>query len=173
MVNEIAEMLRKGGAVVYGDFTLASGKKSHYYIDVKSVLTNLEILGRIGHKIQEMCEFDVVAGVAVGGVPIAVAVSLASRLPYAIIRSSDKTHGKENRIIGDVREKKVVLVEDVITSGGSVLYGIEELRLQGAHVECVVAIVDRKAGAEKTLADMGIALLALTNAAEILEGIQR
>jgi len=169
MVNEIAAMLRDAGAVIRGDFLLASGKKSDYYIDVKSVLTDPLVLKKLAQEIAGRCSFDVVAGVAVGAVPIAVAVSLESKKPFAIIRSSGKSHGKESMIIGDVKGKDVLLVEDVVTSGGSVLHGIEQLRAEGAHANTVVTIVDRHAGGEAALRERGIVLIALTSVAEILE----
>ncbi|KQC07623.1 MAG: orotate phosphoribosyltransferase [Methanolinea sp. SDB] len=169
MVKEIAAMLGRAGAVIRGDFTLASGKKSDYYIDVKSVLTDPGLLEYLAGKIAGTCSFDVVAGVAVGAVPIAVAVSLVSGKPFAIIRSSGKDHGKESMIIGDVKGKDVLLVEDVITSGGSVLFGIEQLRAGGAHADSVVTIVDRHAGGEAALREQGVSLIALTSVAEILE----
>jgi orotate phosphoribosyltransferase len=169
MVNEIADLLRDAGAVIRGDFTLASGKKSDYYIDVKSVLTNPVILKKLAQEIAGKCSFEVVAGVAVGAVPIAVAVSLVSGKPFAIIRSAGKDHGKGSMIIGDVKEKEVLLVEDVITSGGSVLHGIEELRAEGAHANTVVTIVDRQAGGEAVLREKGVLLIALTSVAEILD----
>jgi len=169
MVKEIAAMLGRAGALIRGDFTLVSGKKSDYYIDVKSVLTDPGLLEYLAGKIAGTCSFDVVAGVAVGAVPIAVAVSLVSGKPFAIIRSSGKDHGKENMIIGDVEGKDVLLVEDVITSGGSVLFGIEQLRAGGAHADTVVTIVDRHAGGEAALRERGVSLIALTSVAEILE----
>lgn len=169
MVNEIAAMLRDSGAVIRGDFTLASGQKSDYYVDVKSSLTDPMILGSIAQEITAKCSFEVVAGVAVGAVPIAVAVSLASRKPYAIIRSLGKSHGKGSMIIGDVKGKEVLLVEDVITSGGSVLHGIDELRAGGAIADTVVTVVDRHVGGEAALRKRGVLLIALTSVEEILE----
>ena len=104
------------------------GTKSPYYIDVKSAVTNPDLLSAIASEIAQTHKFDVVAGVAVGGVPLAVATALVTKKPYAIIRASEKGHGKKDLIIGNVREKDVLLVEDVTTSGGSALYGIDALR---------------------------------------------
>ncbi|MCK4270203.1 MAG: orotate phosphoribosyltransferase, partial [Methanogenium sp.] len=86
MVNKVADLLIEYGAIEFGDFTLASGSKSSYYIDIKSASTNPFLLESIGRIIAERYDFDVVAGVAVGAVPIAVAVSLSAGKPYAIIR---------------------------------------------------------------------------------------
>ena len=170
MVNRIARLLLESGAIEYGDFLLASGARSSYYIDIKAATTNPAILAEIGKAIAEGREFEVVAGVAVGGVPIAVAVSLASGRPYAIIRREAKDHGKSGRIIGEVNGKDVLLVEDVTTSGGSAIYGIEALRAAGAHVDRVVTVVDREAGAREALAEKGVSLQALVRVSDLLDG---
>jgi orotate phosphoribosyltransferase len=169
MVKKIAELLKKHGAVEYGDFILSSGVRSSYYLDVKSAITSPAVLAVIGDDIARMESFDVVAGVAVGGVPLAVAVSLASKKPYAIIRNSEKTHGKSGRVIGRVAGKTTLLVEDVTTSGGSVLNGIEALREEEAIVRTVVTVVDRQAGARENLARVGVELKALTTARELVD----
>ena len=170
MVNRIARVLLESGAIEYGDFLLASGARSSYYIDIKAATTNPAILAEIGKAIAEGREFEVVAGVAVGGVPIAVAVSLASGRPYAIVRKEAKDHGKSGSIIGEVNGKDVLLVEDVTTSGGSAIYGIEALRAAGAHVDRVVTVVDREAGAREALAEKGVSLQALVRVSDLLDG---
>ncbi|HTY15588.1 MAG TPA: orotate phosphoribosyltransferase [Methanoregulaceae archaeon] len=168
MADRIAEELIAHGAVEYGDFVLASGATSHYYLDVKSAITDPGLLGLIGEAIAEKFTADVIAGVAVGGVPLAVAVALAAGKPYAIIRSAEKDHGKKNVIIGNVQEKEVILVEDVTTSGGSVLYGVNVLRKAGARVNTVVTVVDREQGAREALARDGITLYPLVKASELI-----
>ncbi len=168
MVTTIQEMLIESGAIEFGDFLLASGARSRYYIDIKTATTNPEILGAIGEEIAKTRNFDVVAGVAVGAVPIAVAVSLASRKPFAIIRKTEKEHGKSGAIIGEVKDKKVLLVEDVTTSGGSALYGVEMLRSAGAQVHVVVTVVDREAGAAEALSRQGVRFEALVRVSEVL-----
>jgi orotate phosphoribosyltransferase len=168
MVTRIAELLKSHGAVEFGDFVLVSGKKSSYYMDIKSALTNPGVLEEIGREMAKKAPFDVVAGVAVGGVPLAVAVSLLSGTPFAIIRSSGKDHGKTGTIIGDVSGKNVLLVEDVTTSGGSALYGAGELRKGGARVEIVVTVVDRQEGAPEALARENLNLIPLCTAEELL-----
>ncbi|MBN1432438.1 MAG: orotate phosphoribosyltransferase [Methanomicrobiaceae archaeon] len=169
MVNKVAEILIKYGAIEFGDFTLASGAKSRYYIDIKTAATNPELLAIIGREIAENFDFEVVAGVAVGAVPIAVAVSLASGKPYCIIRKEEKSHGKSGKLVGDVRDKKVLLVEDVTTSGGSVIFGLDVLRENAAKVDEVVTIVDREQGAYEKLKSAGVRLSALVKASEIVE----
>jgi orotate phosphoribosyltransferase len=168
MVNTIAALLVESGAVEFGDFVLASGARSDYYIDIKSATTNPRILGAIGREIADAFEFEMVAGVAVGAVPIAVAVSLASGRPFAIIRKEEKDHGKSGTIVGDVRGKRVLLVEDVTTSGGSAPYGLSALRAAGASVDSIVTIVDREMGAADLLRKENASLHALVRVSEVL-----
>ena len=168
MVRRIAGLLKSHGAVEFGDFVLSSGKKSSYYMDIKSALTDPGVLAEVGREMAEKAPFEVVAGVAVGGIPLAVAVSLASGKPFAIIRSLGKEHGKSGTIIGNVAGKRVLLVEDVTTTGGSALYGVEELRKSGAHVEVVVTVVERQEGAPEKLARENLTLIALCTAEELL-----
>jgi orotate phosphoribosyltransferase len=168
MVNQIADLLKKFNAIELGDFTLASGEKSSYYIDVKSSVTNPELLSTIVSTIVQTQDFDVAAGVAIGGVPFAVATALISKKPYAIIRAAKKGHGKKDVIIGSVRGKNVLLIEDVTTSGGSALYGVEVLREAGARINRVVTVVDREQGASEILTRQGVVLIPLVRVSELL-----
>ena len=168
MENPVLDLLIQYKAVEFGDFTLASGVKSKYYIDVKTAIMQPALLGEIANEVAERYTFDAVAGVAVGGVPLAVAVSLASGKPCAVIRAAAKDHGKSQMVIGDVAGKHVLLIEDVTTSGGSSKYGIDELRKAGAIVDSVVVVVDRDSGAEALLAAEGVTLHPLVRASELL-----
>ncbi len=168
MVNKILELLVRYKAVEFGDFTLASGAKSTYYIDVKTAIMQPELLSEIAAEVAQRFEFEVIAGVAVGGVPLATAVSLAAMKPCAIIRAAAKDHGKSQMVIGNVAGKHVLLIEDVTTSGGSSKYGVDELRKAGAVVDAVVTVVDREGGASELLAADGVCLHPLVRAGELL-----
>ncbi len=168
--TRLADMLKKYRAIEFGDFTLASGAKSTFYIDVKSAVTNPDLLSAIAHEIARSHTFDVVAGVAVGGVPLAVATSMVAQKPYAIIRAAEKSHGKKEVIIGTVKDRDVLLVEDVTTSGGLALYGINALRAAGARADRVVTVVDREQGAALLLEEQGVRILPLVRVGELLPG---
>jgi orotate phosphoribosyltransferase len=160
----LQELLVRYKAIEFGEFTLASGAKSSYYIDVKSAVTHPDLLLAVAEKVTHAYEFDVIAGVAVGGVPLAVAVSLAAKKPYAIIRSSDK----KDLVIGNVQGKNVLLIEDVTTSGGSALYGIGVLRAAGARADRVITVVDREQGAGQNLLAHGVEIIPLVRVSELL-----
>jgi len=167
--NRLADMLVSYKAIEFGEFTLASGVKSPYYIDVKTAVTNPDLLSAIAREVSASHEFDIVAGVAVGGVSLAVATALAAGKPYAIIRSAGKDHGKKDLIIGRVKGKNVLLIEDVTTSGGSALYGIDILRAAGASASRVVTVVDREQGAEAMLREHDVELIPLVKVSELLK----
>ena len=168
MVNPIATLLRESGAIEVGDFLLASGARSSYYIDIKAATTNPTVLAAIGKTIAEGW-VRWWPGWRSAPCPIAVAVSLASGRPCDH-QKKEKDHGKAGTIIGDVDGRDVLLVEDVTTSGGSALYGLEALRAAGAHVDRVVTVVDREAGAGEALAKKGASLSALVRVSELLNG---
>ncbi|WML68135.1 MAG: Orotate phosphoribosyltransferase [Methanoregula sp. SKADARSKE-2] len=169
MVNAIAELLIRFKAIELGEFTLASGAKSTYYVDVKSAVTQPELLAAIARTVTLSHEFDVIAGVAVGGVSLAVATSLESMRPYAIIRAAEKSHGKKDPIIGSVMGKNVLLIEDVTTSGGSARYGVVSLRRAGATATRVITVVDREQGAGEMLKSHNIQLIPLVKVSELLK----
>ncbi|PWR75247.1 orotate phosphoribosyltransferase [Methanospirillum stamsii] len=170
VTQTLKEMLISAEAIKFGDFTLASGKKSSVYIDIKKAITNPEILKKIASEVIDIeNNFDAVAGVAVGAVPLAVSVSLACGKPYIIIRKEQKGHGLASLFIGEVSGKKILLVEDVTTSGGSAIFGIEQIRNAGGIIENVISVVDRNEGATETMNKMGINLVPLVRMEELIQ----
>jgi len=170
VIVTLRDLLISSEAIRFGDFTLASGKKSRIYVDIKTAITNPHILREIAKEILlKKIFFDAVAGVAVGGIPLAVAVSLACDKPYIIIRKETKGHGISGLAIGEIAGKRVLLVEDVTTSGGSALFGIENIRDAGGFLEHVVTVVDRNEGAEVVLKEKGVSLHPLIRMEDLLD----
>lgn len=163
------------GAVKFGDFTLASGKKSKYYVDIKQAIGDPEKLKLIGNEIwieilSKDIRFDAIACVELGGVPIGVMLSQISGNPLIIVRKEVKDHGIKNNIIGKITKgMKVLLVEDVTTTGGTVIKAINVLQEAGAKVHNVISVVDRGEGAAGTLGDRGVRLFSLVSAQELLK----
>ncbi|WP_094228606.1 orotate phosphoribosyltransferase [Methanolobus psychrotolerans] len=168
----LIDALKACGAVKFGDFTLASGKKSTYYIDIKKASTDpatLKVIAKEASRVIKGLEIDAVGGVVLGGVPLATAVSLEANLPLVLIRKSEKGYGTGGRFVGDFHAgSKILLLEDVTTSGGSVKDAIEAIREAGAVVDRVITVVDRDSGAEKSLSDIGVKLVPLVRASDLI-----
>ena len=174
-MTSITDSLKECKAIRFGDFTLASGKKSNYYIDIKKAIALPRILKQIAREISEKIKqhsikADYLGCVALGGVPIAVAVSLETDIPLIIIRKEAKEYGTKGQVIGDfIRNKRVLMVEDVATTGGSVLKAIELLRNEGLVVEHVIVVVDREEGAHSALLKANVELIPLVEVSELLK----
>lgn len=176
--EELIAALKNCGAVKFGDFTLSSGKKSKYYIDIKKASTDPGTLRIIAEhasgKIRDLdididIDLDIVGGVALGGVPIATAVSLETGLPLLLVRKDVKDYGTGGRFVGDMKEgARVVLMEDVTTSGGSVLDGISAIRDAGGIVDTVITVVDREENATERLNLVGVDLIPLVKMSDLV-----
>ncbi len=166
MVSYLVEELVKSGALQFGDFTLTSGKMSNYYVDLKAAFTDPGLLMRVAEELGPYTQgYQRMAGTELGAVPVLVALALETGLPYVIIRKETQAHGTGRRYEGEVHEgERVLLVEDVTTTGGTVRRAAELLRGEGAVVDHAVCIVDREEGAKENLQAVGITMQALVQA---------
>lgn len=157
------------GAIKFGKFTLASGKTSDYYVDVKKAATRPNLLREIASRMAPHVKgYDRVAGVELGAVPIAAAVALETGLPFMIVRKAAKEHGTQRLYEGELWSgDRVVFVEDVVTTGGTLRRAIEGLRAEGATVDRAIAVVDREEGGEEVLRSAGVEFLALLRARDL------
>lgn len=167
MINMVSkeyliDLLKENEVFLEGDFTLSSGKKSNYYINMKKAITEPEILSAISSLITEKIkddEIDKVAGPALGAVPIATAVSLESKLPLLMIRKEKKGYGTSKLIEGELLEgDNVIVVEDVSTTGGSLLKAIKAIQENGGNVKRAFVVVDRQEDAIEAFEKEGITL---------------
>lgn len=160
--NQLINLLNANDVIKFGEFTLSSGKKSDYYVDMKKAITDPQILSQVGLLISEKItgqKIDKVAGPALGAVPIATAVALHSKIPMLMIRKSKKDYGTGNLIEGDLKKgDRVIVVEDVTTTGKSLLKAIQAIKNNGGSVERAFVIVDREEGAYKELKMRGFVL---------------
>jgi len=157
-------------AVFHGDFTLTSGKKATYYIDLRRVSLDHRVAPLIGQVmvdlIAEVPDVDAVGGLTMGADPIAAAVlhqAAARGLSYDafVVRKEPKDHGRGRQVEGaDVAGKRVVVLEDTSTTGQSALKAVEALRREGAEPVAVAVIVDRKTGAQAAVEAEGLQWLA-------------
>lgn len=158
----LIDLLKENEVFLQGDFTLSSGKKSDYYINMKKAITDPEILSTISKLITGLIaddDIDKVAGPALGAVPIATAVSLESKLPLLMIRKEKKGYGTSKLIEGELNEgDDVIVVEDVSTTGGSLLKAIKAIQENGGNVKRAFVVVDRQEGAIEAFKKEGIVL---------------
>lgn len=172
------EALLQERSIRRGDFTLASGLKSSYYIDCR--LTTMSARGQVVIGALGLAAIraqgwapDAIGGLTMGADPVAYAVAAASASQGPVIdafsvRKEAKTHGTGRRIEGNFHEgARVVVVEDVITSGGSALQAIEAVKSAGGEVLGVLAIVDREQGGREKLEGSGIGVVVLTTATRL------
>jgi len=169
--KELIKDLKECEAIRFGHFVLTSGATSDYYIDIKKASTSPKILKKIAEAMAEHTDkYDLLAGMELGAVPLVVAVSLETGIPYVIIRKEKREHGTGKQIEGrDVGGKKVLVIEDVATSGGSILKTIEILRDSKAEVDKVLVVVDRESGAREKIQNLDAAFIPLVSVSEILK----
>ena len=174
-VKEFATFLYKNDIIKFGNFTLTSGKNSSYYIDLRLVpsfphefrkmiksLQNL-IIEKIG-----LDNFDSLASVPTGGLVVTSALAIEIVKPLIYVRNKPKEHGTTKSIEGKISAgMKVVMVDDVITTGTSVLNGIKQLKESGLSVSDAFVIINRLEGADKAFSDIGIQIHQLTDILEI------
>ena len=172
MTNEtLIQYLKECGAIKFGRFVLTSGAISDYYIDIKKASTEPKILRIIAQQMSDYTKgYDMLAGMELGAVPLVVALSLETGIPYVIIRKEKREHGTGKQIEGgDVKGKSVLIIEDVTTSGGSVIKTIQILRENNAEVEKVLVVVDRENGARELLQKLEVEFIPLVSVSEILK----
>ncbi len=162
------------GALRFGDFTLTSGRHSSYYVDIKKATGIPEILDNITSKFMEQnIECEKVAGMELGAVPLICAYSLRKRVPFIIVRKKGRAHGTKERIEGRIEKgDRVLLLEDVVTSGGSVLDAAELLKLQGADIVGILSVVDREEGGTDKVSSIA-RFNALVTAKDLLQRAKR
>lgn len=161
----LEEEIVKAGAFKLGDFTLASGRKSDYYVDLRSVTTRPDLLRKVARAMApHVGNCDKIAGVELGAVPIAAALSLETGIPFLMVRKQPKGHGTGNLIEGSlVAGEKVVFVEDTVTTAGSLVRAINAVREHGGIVERAIVIVDREEGAGETLTGIGVSIVSIAS----------
>jgi len=166
-----------------GQFTLASGRQSNYYIDARLTTMSPEGLSLIGRlalstRQQSGWEVDAIGGLTLGADPISYAISYASAqtshpLRAFTVRKEAKTHGTGKMIEGPFKKNdRVAVVEDVITTGGSTLRAIEAVRAQNGTVAGVLALVDREEGGRQAIEAAGVAVISLVAVSQIIQALE-
>ena len=178
----LAEIIRKR-SFGRGDITLASGRKSDFYFNLKPTMLDAEgatLLADLTYETLKDDRLDYIGGLEMGAVPLAGAIAQISWIkghPIAafFVRKKPKEHGARLAIEGlakgeSLGGKRVVIVEDVTTTGGSAMQAVEAVRAEGAEVVLVLTMIDREEGASETFAAAGLPFRALYSASEFLKG---
>ena len=166
-----------GEAVFHGDFTLTSGKKATYYIDLRKVSLDHRVAPLIGEVMTDIIDripnVDAVGGLTMGADPIAAAVlhqgaALGRSYDAFVVRKEPKDHGRGKQVEGpDLEGKRVVVLEDTSTTGGSPLKAAEALEKVGAIVVGVAVVVDRATGAQQVIEAAGYPYFAAIGLADL------
>jgi len=178
-VKEFSIFLHEKKIIQFGDFTLASGKKSQYYVDLRLVPSfphqfrkmvkylQGEIIKDIG-----LDNFDSLVSIPTGGLVIASALAIETVKPLIYVRSKPKDYGTSKSIEGKIWEGlKVLMIDDVATTGDSVVNGIKSLTEAKIKVEDAYVIVNRMEGAEEALKEQGVTLHSITNVMQITKSL--
>ena len=178
-VKEFATFLHQKGIIKFGDFTLASGKHSSYYVDLRLVpsyplefrkmVKNLE--NQIGDDIG-LDNFDSIVSVPTGGLVIASALAIETVKPLIYVRSKPKDYGTSKSVEGKIHDDmKVVMIDDVATTGGSVVNAIKSLKEVNIPVKDAYVIVNRMEGADEALLELGVKMHSILNILQITEAL--
>lgn len=172
---EIAAELFNIGAVKFGEFTLKSGMKSLYYIQLRHLTSYPDLLLKVGKLLGELIkenipDVDKLVGVAYAGIPLVIATSIATGIPACYTRKEVKEYGISNLIEGELRDgENVVVVDDLITDGQSKIETIEKMKNSGVkfNIKGVAVLLDREQGGKEILEKHGISLFSAMSITEV------
>jgi len=173
----LAEGLLQAGCVKFGEFTLKSGITSPIYIDLRVLASRPRLLQEVASAYLPLLrdlDFDRIAALPYAAMPIATAVSLLGNWPMIYPRKEKKDYGTKARVEGEYSSgERVVVIDDLITTGGSKLEGMEALSAVGLDVKDIVVLLDRESGGAKTLEKEGCRLHAVFTLSELLSYFQK
>lgn len=151
-------------SLLRGEFTLRSGRKSNYYLDKYRFETQPDVLIELGKLFASKVGTHVnrIAGAELGAVPLAAATAMACGKPFVIVRNQKKDYGTSKLVEGILEKgETVMIVEDVLTTGGQVLEAAKTLQDAGAKIDRIVAVIDRMEGARENIEKAGYVFEAL------------
>jgi len=156
-LQELAQLVKKA-ALLTGDFTLSSGRKSSYYLDKYLIETQPEILDAVAEGLLSKIPENTarLAGPELGAIPLVTALGLKSGIPFLLVRKKAKDYGTKNVVEGPYKKgEKVVLVEDVLTTGGQAVSAADSLKGLGLEVLKIICVIDREEGAGEAVKKAG------------------
>lgn len=175
--KELALKLFEVGAVKFGSFTLKSGMVSPFYLDMRLLVSYPMLLQQVGELIWEKTKglaFDLVCGVPYTALPIATCFSVSHTVPMVMRRKEQKNYGTRKMVEGVFQKGQTCLViEDIVTTGGSVLETVQSLQEEGLKVCDAAVIIDREQGGRENLKAKQIELHALLKISEVFAILQK
>lgn len=172
-MSDLASLIEESGAIKRGKFKLTNGQLTDYYVDKYAFEADPELLSTITDRIVEMLspeEIDVVAGPELGAIPLVTAVSLETRIDAAYIRKGEKHQGTQTRVEGTIEKgDRVAIVEDVSTTGRTILETARVVEEVGGVAERLIVVVDRSEGAVSNVRSEGYELECLVHIGEDFE----
>ena len=173
LLSTLSDDLLSAGCIKFGEFTLKSGLKSPIYIDLRRTITYPKLLESVAKAylpILSGLQFTRIAGLPYAAIPIATAISLAGNYPMIYPRKEVKTYGTKAEIEGEYHAgETVVVIDDLVTTGGSKFEAIEKLTDADLVVKDVVVLVDRQSGAKESLAQAGYFMHAVLTIGQLLD----
>jgi orotate phosphoribosyltransferase len=172
-VGLLREMVERN-IIMFGEFTLSSGLKSPYYIDLRRSLSYPDIFSSIIElylsKLDEVGDFDIVSGIESGSIAYAAVLAYRLNIPMIYVRKRRKGYGAGRFIEGSLDEgSRVLVIEDVSTTGGSILRAVEAIRMEGGVVDSAITFIDREQGAYELLRDNDVTLYSIFKISDIFE----
>ncbi|MFZ8783689.1 MAG: orotate phosphoribosyltransferase [Desulfurococcaceae archaeon] len=166
----------KHGMIKLGKFKLTSGIESPFYIDVRRLFSYPELARRVVSELVArlpLDAFDMLVGVESAGIPLAAYMACLTGKPLGYVRKEPKRHGIGNVVEGDIVGRRVAVVDDVVTTGGSLIKAVGNLIAAGAKPVLAIVVIDREQGGRELLKSRGVELYSLLTATEVFTSLYR
>ncbi|MCF7890738.1 orotate phosphoribosyltransferase [Candidatus Bipolaricaulota bacterium] len=176
--QKLAPVLWKSGCLDFGEFTLTSGITSPYYVDLRLLPSYPELFDIATDMAADLVrkreiDFDVVSAVPTGGLPFGTLLAHKLNAPLTYVRKRGKSHGEERQVEGKMEKgDRALVVDDIITTGGSVIEAVRSVRENGGKVDDVLVLLDRTEGGAENLRENGLNLNKVANIEPLVEELE-
>lgn len=164
------------GCLKFGKFKLSSGIESPFYFNLRILPmypTIMKNVAKLALEVLSKETFDLVVGIATGGIPLAAYISCLGDIPMTYVRKEEKKHGLQRLVEADVNGKKVVIIDDVATTGSTLLKAVKSVQHAGGIVKACFVVIDREQGAKERLSRENIRLISLLTTTEIVDTLRQ
>ena len=173
LYESLIERMYRNSIILFGDFKLTSGMWSPYYIDLRKIYSIPYLFRDVVHlyriKLGELSRYDVISGIETGSIPLASVLAYTLEKPMIYVRKRRKEFGASKIIEGVLnKDDYVIVIEDVVTTGGSVSEAVDAIKSLGGKVEYALAFIDRMQGASRNLSEKGVKLISIYRVTDML-----